>query len=113
MPPENIKIVIDSCVLIYSVDENTKESTKIILERFSKNRNRLTYSSISAFEVLKNRQENQNESDYSELLNNLYRIPIDTPVLNSASTLYFLYKQTNKIQKIKLKARLIQVYIII
>lgn len=101
MPSPNIKIVLDSCILIYSVDQHTRESTNVILDKFKTNKNRLVYSSVSAFEVLKNRQEQENEAEYSALLNRHYRIPVDTPVLANASTLYFLYKQTNKIQQSK------------
>ena len=97
----NKKIVLDSCILIYACDSETKESCISFLQQLLKNGNKITYSSFSAFEVIKNRQRRDNEKEYTNLLNNLYRIPIDSPVLSNGATLYFLYEESGRINKKK------------
>jgi predicted nucleic acid-binding protein len=93
------KIVLDTCIILYCIDENTKESCGSIIKKFKDNGNRVCCSALSGFEVLKNRQESDNQKEYVDFINQLPRIPVDTPTLANASTLYFLYKQTNRIQE--------------
>ncbi len=95
------KIVLDTCIIIYYVDENTKESCNSIIKGFEENGNRICCSALSCFEVLKNRQDSENEKEYTNFINQLPKIPVDTPTLANAATLYFLYKQTNRIQEKK------------
>ena len=95
------KIVLDTCIILYSVDDNTRDSCKSIISKFEENGNRICCSALSCFEVLKNRQDEVNEKDYVTFINKIPRIPVDTPTLANASTLYFLYKKTNRIQEKK------------
>ena len=95
------KIVLDSCILIYACDQETKEECIKFLQQLIKNRNKITYSSFSAFEVLKNRQRRENEKEYTDLLNDIYRIPVDSPTLANAATLHFLYEESGRINKKK------------
>lgn len=95
------KIVLDTCIILYCVDENTKESCSLLINQIEKNGNRICCSSLSGFELLKNRQEDTNENEYINFINKLPRIPVDTPTLANAATLYYLYRQTNRIQEKK------------
>lgn len=90
------RIVLDSCILIYACDHETKNSCLSFLKKILKN-NTISCSALSGFEVIKNRQERGNEKEYTKFLNKIYRIPIDTPVLMNAATLHFLYKKSGKI----------------
>jgi predicted nucleic acid-binding protein len=95
----NKKIVLDTCMILYYVDEHTKESCKQIVDVLEDNGNRVCCSSLSGFEMLKNRQDYLNEKEYTDFINTLPKIPVDTPTLANAATLYYLYRQTNRIQE--------------
>ena len=70
-----------------------KESTKKLLSQFSKN-NIISISAISGFEVIKNVQNLSDHQMYLDYANSLQRIPIDSPVLMNAATLYYAYRES-------------------
>lgn len=90
---KNKKIVLDSCIFIYSCDKETEQSCLRLLDKILSN-NHIAYSAISGFEVLKNRQEKNNHKKYTDFLNKIHRIPVDSPVLMNAAVLFYVYKKS-------------------
>lgn len=90
---KNRKIIVDSCILIYYFEDLDKGETKRLINSFKRNNNTILMSAISVFEVFKNRQTSKEIKKYENLLNSVDDIPIDSPILMNAATLYYLYKK--------------------
>jgi len=96
---KNRTIVIDSCVLIYFFEDNDEGETRELINDIRRNGNTILMSAISVFEVFKNRQTEEKAKEYENLLNSIDDIPIDSPVVMNASTLYYLYKKNKENNK--------------
>jgi predicted nucleic acid-binding protein len=88
------KIVVDTNICLYYFGEKTKKSAKKLLDQLSQN-NIISISHISCFEVIKNVQDLSGHYKYLTFINSFQRIPIDSPVIMNAATLYYVYKKCN------------------
>ena len=85
------KILIDSCILVYSGTDKFSDETKKLLRLLADNKNKLAISELCGFEVLKNCQNKDNFKYYIKLIDYLDNIPINKDILINAASLHSLY----------------------
>lgn len=88
------KIVIDTNICLYYFNEKTGQSTKNLLDNLSQKNNIISISAISCFEIIKNVQNFSDHQKYLDYANSLQRIPLDSPVLMNASSLFYVYQMS-------------------
>lgn len=85
------KIIVDSNIWIYFYSDTHGRPTRDLIDQLKNQRCLLAYSAITSFEVQKNRQTSELSDLYSKLLNEFDRVPVDSPALINAATIYYLY----------------------